>query len=574
VALRGMTTEVTKSWKLAPPVEPHNLPSDLPAPVAQILLGRGIDTAEKLRFFLEPPQRLPYDPLRLAGMDRALGRLHRAVNRKEKVGVFGDFDVDGITGTAILAEGLTSLGLEVVPYLPHRITEGHGLSTNAVELLVDQGVSLIITVDCGVTSVAEVSRARQLGADVIITDHHVPHAGMPDAVAVLNPKLPGGSYPFLDLCGAGLAFKLVQGLYDFYGQPWQPSLLELAALGTIADLVPLVDENRFLVQEGLRALSRTSRPGLQALYRRAGIQDVSVNTETVAFQISPRLNSSGRMSHAMESYRLLTTHSVEEAEELADRLEGLNRDRRGRAEEAFAIAYDQVRDQSSTGLPAILIVEDARIAPGVAGLVAGRLAERLNRPAVVMSTDGDYLVASGRSIPEFNIVEAFTASQDLLERYGGHAQAAGFTVARSKLPILAANLNAYAEKALGSHDLRPQLAIDAEIGLGELTDDLLHWVSTLEPFGMANPSPVFLSRNVQVLHARHMGNSGQHVALNVRQGDSEWNALAFNLGERWQGEHRTGETTNLDLVYTLTADHWRGPGALALRVLDFRAASG
>ena len=273
-----MTTEVTKNWELNQRVESHNLPSDLPVPVAQILLRRGIDTAEKLRFFLEPPQRLPYDPLRLAGMDRALGRLHRAVNRKEKVGVFGDFDVDGITGTAILAEGLTSVGLEVVPYLPHRITEGHGLSTNAVEQLVDQGVSLIITVDCGVTSVAEVSRARQLGADVIITDHHVPHAGMPDAVAVLNPKLPGGSYPFLDLCGAGLAFKLVQGLYDFYGQPWQPSLLELAALGTIADLVPLVDENRFLVQEGLRALSRTSRPGLQALYRRAGIQDAMAAT--------------------------------------------------------------------------------------------------------------------------------------------------------------------------------------------------------------------------------------------------------------------------------------------------------
>lgn len=574
MSLRGMTTEVTKHWKLTRPVESHNLPSDLPAPVAQILLGRGIDSAEKLRFFLEPPHRLPYDPLRLAGMDRALGRLHQAVNRNEKVGVFGDFDVDGITGTAILAEGLTSLGLEVVPYLPHRMTEGHGLSTNAVEQLVAQGVSLIITVDCGVTSVSEVARARQLQTDVIITDHHVPHTEMPDAVAVLNPKLPGGSYPFLDLCGAGLAFKLVQGLYEFYGQPWPPSLLELTALGTIADLVPLVDENRFLVQEGLRELSCTSRPGLQALYRRAGIQDVSVNTETVAFQISPRLNSSGRMSHAMESYRLLTTNSVEEAEELADRLEGLNRDRRGRSEEAFAIAYDQVRDQSSTGLPAILIVEDSRIAPGVAGLVAGRLAERLNRPAVVMSTDGDYLVASGRSIPEFNIVEAFTASQDLLERYGGHAQAAGFTVARSKLPMLAANLNAYAEKALGSQDLRPQLEIDAEIVLGELTADLLQWVSALEPFGMANRSPVFLSRNVQVLHARNMGNSGQHVALNVRQGGSEWNALAFNLGERWQGERRAGETTYLDLVYTLTADHWRGPEALALRILDFRPAAG
>ena len=215
-----MTMTGAKQWQLPSPPRAHSLPSDVPLPVVQILLARGIDTAEKLRYFLDPPQRLPYDPLRLAGMERALARLYQAVSNKEKVGIFGDFDVDGVTGTAIVAEGLTSLDVHVVPYLPIRMVEGHGLSKAALESLVQQGVSLIITVDTGVTSVEEVAHARNIGADVIITDHHVPHSGMPDAVAVLNPKLPGGSYPFLDLCGAGLAFKLMQGLYQFYGQPW------------------------------------------------------------------------------------------------------------------------------------------------------------------------------------------------------------------------------------------------------------------------------------------------------------------------------------------------------------------
>ena len=230
------------------------------------------DSADKLRIFLDPPQRLPYDPLRLAGMEPALRRIYQAINHQEMVGVFGDFDVDGVTGTAIVAEGLEAFGLRVLPYLPHRTEEGHGLSTAAIQHLIDQGVTLIVTVDCGVTSLEEVVYARRVGADIIITDHHLPHSDLPDAAAIINPQLPGGSYPFLNLCGAGLAFKLAQGLYQFHGQPWDRSLLELAALGTIADLVPLLDENRYLVQEGLAALAQTQRPGLQALYRLAAIQ--------------------------------------------------------------------------------------------------------------------------------------------------------------------------------------------------------------------------------------------------------------------------------------------------------------
>ena len=542
----------------------------VPAPIAKVLLHRGIDSPEKLRLFLEPPHRLPHSPLRLAGMDRALQRLYRAIGQGERVGVFGDFDVDGVTGTAIVAEGLGSLGAQVVPYLPSRIGEGHGLSIPGVEGLIAQGVSLIVTVDCGVSSRAEISHARRLGADVIVTDHHIPHGGLPEAVAVINPKVPGGGYPFLHLCGAGLAFKLAQGLYEFFGQPWADSLLELAALGTIADLVPLVDENRYLVQRGLAALSQTQRPGLQALYSYAGVKPSTLNAESVSFQIAPRLNSAGRIGHAQDSYRLLTTSSEVEAEALASRLEALNRERRNLSEVAFAAACEQVaRQASSAGLPPLLLVYDNAIHRGVAGLVAGRLAETFHRPAVVMAAEDGYLVASGRSIPQFDLFAAFTACQDLFVRFGGHSRAAGFTLPLDKLPQFKERMTTIAEEGLGAQALAPALDIDAEVKLAELGGDLARWLSTLEPFGPGNPQPLFLSRRLNVLEVRTMGNEAQHLRLRLRQdGGEEWPAVAFNQAGRWERG-----TLYLDLVYSVAIDNWRGPsasGGLTLRVQDFR----
>ena len=557
-----------KKWHLPPPVKSHTLPVDLSAAAVQVLLGRGIDSAEKTQLFLEPPHRLPHDPLRLPGMDRAIPRLYQAVSSKETVGVFGDFDVDGVTGTAIIAEGLASLDVPVVPYLPQRIGEGHGLSSAAIQHLVEQGVTLVVTVDCGVGAVAEVAEAQRLGADVIITDHHLPLATLPEAQAVVNPKLPGCSYPFSELCGAGLAFKLIQGLYEYYGQPWDPSLLELAALATIADQVPMVDENRYLVKEGLRLMAQTGRPGLQALFRRARVDQQSLNAETVAFQISPRLNSAGRMSHALESYRLLTTKSMEEAETLAERLEVLNLQRREVSDRAVAIALDQVQRRSVAGdLPPILLVWDDCITPGVAGLVAGRLVDLYHRPAVALAADEDHLVASARGIPEFNLVEAFSACHSHLVRYGGHAQAAGFTVARENLPRLVEDLTAFAQNKLGSLNLSPSLTIDAVVALDDLTDDLFRWLQDLEPYGPANPTPVFLTPGVPVSEVHYMGQSRQHLRLAVGNGNRRWTALAFNQADQW-----VDDTRRLDLVYSITTDSWRGPDARALRVLDFRPA--
>ena len=563
-----MKPPISKEWLLKETPETHALPRDIPPPLVPVLLSRGIDTVEKLRLFLRPPHNLPYDPLRLLDMDLAVQRLYRAVERKETVAVFGDFDVDGVTGTAIIVEGLRAFGVPVLPYLPHRVDEGHGLSHAAVEQLSKDGVSLIVTVDCGVTSVDEVLRARQLGTEVIITDHHTPGSLLPEAAAIINPRVAGSSYPYLHLSGAGLAFKLIQGLCQFYGQPWSSSLLELAAMGTLADLVPLTDENRYLVREGLARLAETKRPGLLALYRNGRIEPKSINAETVAFQIAPRLNSAGRMGHAGDSLSLLTTESEVEAEALATKLEALNLERRALSEQSYQAAVEHLSKVET--LPAILIVDDPCFTPGIAGLVAGRLLDTYHRPAIALAAgDGDKLTASARSLPEFNMVEALTQCEDLFERYGGHAQAAGFTLRSCNLVPLVERMTALAEAALDGEDLKVVLAVDAEVQLPDLNADVLAWLADLEPWGVGNPAPIFLSRAVHVMEARYMGNQGQHLRLRVRQGNSEWTALAFNLGGKW-----VQDTPLLDLVYTLSKDSWRGEERHVLHVADFQASIG
>ena len=532
-----------------------------------MLARRGIDTPQKLSTLIDPPHKFPYDPLRITGMKIALHRPYTAINNGERVGVFGDFDVDGITGTAIISEGLTSLGVSVSPYLPHRVDEGHGLSNQAIDTLADEGVTVIVTVDCGITAFDEVDYAKTRGIDVIITDHHLPHDGVPNAVISLNPKLPGGDYPFFELCGAGIGFKLIQGLFEFYGQPWDPGLLELAALGTIADLVPLLDENRYLVKEGLRELGNTRRPGLRALYSSARVDPDEITAETVSFQIAPRLNSAGRMGDPMDSFRLLTTTSTEEANVLTHKLESLNMNRRAASEEAYGIADQLVADLNE--LPPMLVISDERFHRGVAGLIAGRLVDRFRRPAVVIAVEGEYSVASGRSIPEFNIVAAMESCEDLLVRFGGHSQAAGLTIATEAIPQLKSRLEAYSAEILETQELVRKVEIDAVITLDELDEVMVRWINDLEPYGPGNTRPIFASMGVKVLETFHMGREQQHLRLRVETNGAQFTALGFNQTEKW----RAG-TQYADLAFTVMNDSFRGKGAIALRLLDFKASAG
>jgi single-stranded-DNA-specific exonuclease len=554
-------------WALPDTVDIVALSEHVPAAIAKILVRRGIDTPQKLNALLNPPHRLPYDPLRISGMDTAIKRLYAAVNNGERIGVFGDFDVDGITGTAIICEGLTSLGVAVTPYLPHRVDEGHGLSNAAIDTLAEQGVTLIITVDTGITSFDEVDYANSRGVEIIITDHHLPHNGVPNAVTALNPKIPGGDYPFFELCGAGIGFKLIQGLFEFYGQPWDPGLLELAALGTIADLVPLLDENRYLVQEGLRELANTRRPGLRALYSSARVDPDEITAETVSFSIAPRLNSAGRMGDPMDSYKLLTTTDPEEAGALTRKLESLNMERRAVSEESYVIADQLVADLGE--LPSVLVISDERFQRGVAGLIAGRLVDRYRRPAVVIAVEGEYSVASGRSIPEFNIVAAMESCEDLLVRFGGHSQAAGLTIATEAIPQLKTRLEAYSEKTLESQDLVRNVDIDAVITLDELDETMIRWIRDLEPYGPGNTRPVFSSMGVRVLETFHMGREQQHLRLRVEMNGAQFTALAFNQADKWQSK-----TEFVDLAFTVMNDSFRGKGAIALRLLDFKPSQG
>ena len=543
----------------------------MPPVIARLLANRGIDTASKLQSFLHPPHRLPHDPQRLSGMDAAVRRLYRAVQSGETVAVFGDFDVDGITGTAIIHEGLTALGVPVIPYLPSRSEEGHGLSDAAIDSLVKSGASLIITVDTGITDSGPVIKANSQGAEVIITDHHVPSHGLPPAVACVNPHLsqsdlPLFSYPFPDLCGAGIAFKLMQGLYEFQGMPWNPALLELAALGTVADLVPLLDENRYLVAEGMRRLNNTRRPGLLALCETARLSPDALDTEAISFQIVPRLNSAGRMGNPMDSFRLLTTKSPEEGANLADKLDALNRERRNATSDALELAFAEIGHPEE--LPPLLIVAHEGIIQGVAGLVAGRLVERFNRPAIALSLRDDYAVASARSIPGFSIIDAIRSIEDILERFGGHSQAAGFTVRRDRLDEAKDRLSAFAAQRLETAHLNPVLEIDAVARLDDFTRDVQDWLGSLAPFGKGNPRPLFASLGVRVLDTHFMGVSQQHLRLRVEQNGAQMTALAFGQGQAWaEGAER------IDLAYTLMEDTRQPGNPLALRVSQFRPAA-
>lgn len=551
----------TKKW-IARPRVPDDAASKLRVPhlVAQLLYHRGVRDASALEAFLDTGTSLLHDPFLMPGMNQAVRRLYRALLSMEKVAVFGDFDVDGISGTVLLTKALEGLGATVVPYIPHRVREGHGLNCAAIQELKDQGVSLLVTVDCGLTSGGEVEEAKSLGIDVVVTDHHALPTVPPPAYAIVSPALEGGAYPFRELSGAGLALKLTQGLYQFLGREWNSGLLELAALGTVADVVPLLDENRVLVREGLRVIRQSPSASLSELCRRAGIDSRAVDTEAISYIIAPRLNAPGRLGDALTSYRLLAATSTEEAGPLAEELEALNRERQRLTQEAFLLARQEV--VSREPLPSLLFVAREEFVPGVNGLVASKLAEEFYRPAVVASL-ADVARGSARSIPEFDIAKALSQCSDLLQRYGGHPRAAGFVAAPCDLRQLQKRLTGIAEKRLAGVDLTPCVVVDAEVSLGDLNGEFFRWLGRLEPYGEGNPAPVFLSRDVEVVRAWPLGTSGNHLRLTVRSGGVTWDAVAFNVGEE-----RPEVPSQVDLVYSLGTEPWQGRTVMSLSVID------
>jgi len=552
-------------WKILPPVPDEYLnASDFSPLVAQLLYNRGVKP-EEIDPFLSADRRLEGNPFLLPDISQAVSRVYKAVLAREKIAVYGDFDVDGVTAIVILVEGLSRLGAEVITYIPDRVNEGHGLKISALEKLQAQGASLVITVDCGVTDLTEVKQAREMGMDMIITDHHIPLGSLPQAVAVIDPKRKDSMYPYPDLAGAGVAFKFLQALFHKDSrEKWLAGLMELVVLATVTDLVTLVGENRYLVKKGLRELNNSSRVGIQEMGKLAGLKPGELDAKDISWVLGPRLNAAGRMDNASTSYQLLTTQSPEEARLLALELERRNAERQKLTKEVLSRAREKLA--AKLHLP-VLIDGDESYSIGVIGLVAGKLLDEFYKPAIIISLGPELCQGSCRSIAEFDVTAALGECHNLLTTFGGHPLAAGFTVTRQNLAQLEECITRLATDQLGQLDLRPEIVIDAELLLSTFTGETFNLIQKLSPFGRGNPQPTFLTRQVEVIECRNFGSQGEWLRLKLKQGNVTWQAVDFK-------SQRTREEipSYIDIVYNLEKSRWNGEEVLGLNLRDFAPA--
>ncbi len=533
--------------------------------LAQLLFNRGHATAAAARAFLRAEVNFDTNPLQLLDMKTAVARIRRAIQESELIAIYGDYDVDGVTATALLVQTLRSLGANVKGYIPNRFEEGYGLNPDAFDTLKAEGVSLVISVDCGIRSPAEALHAKTIGLDLIISDHHHPDADLPEALAVINPKRDGDPYPDKDLAGVGVAYKIAQAL-----QP-DPSLLEnlldLVALGTVADLAPLTGENRMLVRKGLLKIRSTTRQGLYSLAQVANLSLPKTTAIDIGFLLGPRLNAAGRLDSALAAFDLLMTEDVLVAGQLAQKLDAQNRERQALTRKIQEQAEQLAAEDDPTAHLIFAVHPDFN--SGVVGLAASRLVETFYRPAAVGQIGEETTRCSCRSIPEFHITAALDECKDLLVRHGGHAAAAGFTVENDKMPALKERLKEIARRQLTHLDLRPALTADMEVPLVTMSDNLLKYLNALQPTGYGNPEAVFVSRNLTVKSARTVGADNKHLKMTLSEGESVFDAIGFRLGSR-QPELPVG--AKVDVMYTLEKNEFNGQESLQLNLKDVKPA--
>jgi len=562
-----------KRWQVAPPAPPSHIarfPHLHPITV-QVLYNRGVTDPADVATFLSGGGG-EASPFALKQMPAAVTRLRQALRAGESIAVYGDFDADGVTATVLLVQTLRALGGHVRPYIPHRVDEGYGLHKEALTKLAHDNVRVVVTVDCGVRALDKVAHANQLGLDIIVTDHHSVDRQLPEAVAVIDPKRSDSRYPYDELAGVGVAYKLAQALLRSNRQTpvtaqeihlEEEDLVDLVALGTVADMVSLVGENRTLVYRGLERINRMERPGIEALCRQTGLKPGQVDTTAIGYTLGPRLNAAGRLSHAKTAYQLLETSYPAEAERLAGELDQLNRKRRQLTLEIQERAR-QLALATADKVPLLFAAAPDFLA-GVVGLVASRLVDEFYRPAVVVEVGEAVSQGSARSIPEFHITRALDECTDLLIRHGGHAAAAGFTVSNEHLDELADQLRRLAAEQLADVELIPILSADAEVKLSQMSWELQRELAQLEPCGYANPHPLFLSRNVRVQSQRAVGSDGKHLKLRLSDGRVTWDGIAFRQGE-WAGKL----PDRVDIVYHLEVNEWNDQRRLQLNVQDIR----
>jgi single-stranded-DNA-specific exonuclease len=561
-------------WELLPPAPPERARQLGLSPLLATLLDqRGLAQPAEVQAFLAADYKTGmHDSLLLKGMAEAVARIVHAIEGGEPMAVYGDFDTDGVTAVTLLVQALSAMGGTIRPYIPHRTREGYGLNSQAVRQLADEGVRLLITVDCGVSNAIEIAEAKALGLDVIVTDHHHPPVELPAALAVVNPKQADCPYPAKQLVGVGIAFKLVQALVKAglpLGEVRGRDLLDVVALGTVADMGPLLGENRVLVKAGLEAINSSQRPGLKALINVAGLVQGRITAADIGYMLAPRLNAAGRLDDAVLAYRLLLAEEPVAAAAYAQELQQANRERQELTKRVQALAREQAESSGKHERPVVVLADEA-FAAGVVGLVAGKLAEEWGRPVLLIERGAEQSKGSARSIPGFNMIDALSSRAELFVRFGGHAAAAGFTIATANIPALEDHLIGLAERQLDADQLQPVLAVHAEVDLNTVGWPLLEELQRLEPFGQGNPQPVLMSRAVEVVDARPRGGDGQHLRLLLRKGGEPYEAIAFRLGRLADALRRR---PLIDVAFTLEPNEWNGERRLQINVKDFRRST-
>lgn len=558
-----MTDLLPKIWIVAEKL-PKEVNSELgvyPESIRQILYNRGCRTGQDAEMYLTAGGQI-HDPFQLKDMDRVVDRLEMALKKREPIAIYGDYDVDGVTATVLLVEVLRALGGEVTEYIPNRFDEGYGLNVDALGQLAEKGIKVVVTVDCGIRSPKEAEFARERSIDLIISDHHHPRGDLPNAFAVVCQKQEGDTYPNKNLAGVGLAYKIAQALVS----KWKSEeiritdWLDLVALGTIADIVPLVEENRALVRAGLGRIRSGQRPGLFSLANVSGLDIQRVTATDIGFMLGPRLNASGRLDTALDSFRLLISKNMENAAPVALKLDSQNKERQKLTQETQLKATEKA---GIRGDEYILFAVDDTFNEGIVGLAAAKLTEAYYRPAIVGKKDNEFTRASCRSIPEFHITAALDECADLLVRHGGHAMAAGFTVRNDNLNELISRMSTIASRELSQQILQPKITADVGISLKELKPELLRYLDDLQPTGLGNPEALFMSKGLRVQRYKAVGSESKHLKLTVSESGITFDAIAFRKGE-WALKM----PEYVDLLYSFEKNEYNGFSSLQLNVKD------
>ena len=566
-----MQTQVEKRWLISEnenpiPMEVEAALGKYPFVLRRLLHNRGITTAEEAERYLNKEGSL-HDPWMLHDMEAVVERLLLAVDRGERMVVYGDYDVDGVTATVMMVQVLRKLGGQVREYIPNRFEEGYGLNCEALEGLAAEGAQVVVTVDCGIRSPAEAHLARRLGVDLIISDHHEPHEEVPAAFGVISPKRPDNTYPDTNLAGVGVAYKIVEALLTrrplegCAAEDW----LDLVAVGTVADIVPLVGENRSLVKAGLRRMRQGPRRGLASLAGAAEIQLNKITARDIGYGLGPRLNAAGRLESALASFHLLDEENGEQASVMAQHLDDQNRQRQDLTLFMQRVAEEQMAERPAAHL---VFAASPEFNMGVVGLVASRLTELYYRPSVVGARGEEFTRASCRSIPEFHITQALDECADLLVRHGGHSMAAGLTVRNEDVDALVSRLQEIAHRELDGRELKPVVRADLALELRDLRPELLPLMDQIEPTGMANHGVYFVSRGLQVRHFKTVGREQQHLRLTVSDGRGlVYDAIGFRLGY-WAKQM----PERVDLLYAFEKNVFMGRESLQLNVRDLKPA--